>query len=153
MVRKQQPPRPPQSPQPETDRPPTDRVADVLARLLGAADVRRAYGEPLVVGDRTILPAAEVLAVAGFGMGSGAGVRSASEGERRGGGGGGGGGGRVLSRAVAVVEVSPDGIRVRPVFDATKIALAALTAAGFVLSAWGRMSRAPERSRPWCRRP
>jgi uncharacterized spore protein YtfJ len=58
-----------------------------------------------------------------------------------GGGGGGGGGGRVFSRPVAVVVASPEGVRVEPVLDVTKIALAALTAGGFMLATLARMSR------------
>jgi hypothetical protein len=36
-------------------------------------------------------------------------------------------------------------VRVEPVFDATKIALAALTAAGFIWASWKGMSK-PKRS-------
>jgi uncharacterized spore protein YtfJ len=85
-----------------------------------------------------VLPAAEVVAVAGFGVGSGQGIGADRSGGR---GGGGGGGGRVLSRAVAAVEVSPRGVRVHPVVDVTKIALAALTAAGFVIAGWSGLRR------------
>jgi uncharacterized spore protein YtfJ len=54
---------------------------------------------------------------------------------------GGGGGGRILSRPVAVVIASPEGIRVEPVLDITKIALAGLTAMGFMVGMMFRMSR------------
>ncbi len=121
--------------------PALDRVAGVLDRLFAAADVRKAYGEPLRRGDLTLVPAAEVIAIAGFGMGSGSGARSSAAGAPRGQGGGGGGGGRTLARSVAVVVVSPEGVRVQPVVDVTKIALAALTAAGFVFATWLRLSR------------
>ncbi len=43
------------------------------------------------------------------------------------GGSGGGGGGSVYSRPVAVIISSPEGVRVEPVFDLTKIALAGMT--------------------------
>jgi hypothetical protein len=46
---------------------------------------------------------------------------------------------------VAVIVSSPEGVEVRPVIDVTKIALAALTAAGFVWAAWNGMSK-PKRS-------
>jgi hypothetical protein len=42
---------------------------------------------------------------------------------------------------VAVIVASPDGVEVRTVIDVTKIALAALTAAGFVMAAWRGMKR------------
>ena len=122
--------------------PPLDRVGGIMDRLLETADVSKAYSEPILHGDVMMLPAAEVLAIAGFGMGSGGGVAVEQEGRKsRGSGGGGGGGGRTLARAVAVIIASPDGVQVRPVIDFTKIALAALTAAGFVMAAWRGMKR------------
>ena len=122
-----------------------ERAAAVVETMLAAADVGRVYAEPLRHGDTVLIPAAEVLAVAGFGMGSGSGVGGGPEGRpRRGTGGGGGGGGRSFARAVAVVVATPGGVRVEPVFDWTKIALAALTAAGFVFAAWKGM-KSPRR--------
>jgi uncharacterized spore protein YtfJ len=119
--------------------PPLDRVTGIMERLLETADVSRVYGEPILHGGVMILPAAEVLAIAGFGMGSGGGIAVHQEGQKsRGSGGGGGGGGKTLATTVAVIVASPDGVEVRPVIDFTKIALAALTAAGFVVAAWKR---------------
>ncbi|MGE5278526.1 MAG: hypothetical protein ACM3SU_16160 [Acidobacteriota bacterium] len=123
---------------------PGERAADVMERLISAADVSKVYAEPIVHGDRLLLPAAEVLAVAGFGIGSGGGAGLA--GRTRASGGGGGGGGQALARGVAVIVSSPEGVSVRPVFDYTKIALAALTAAGFVWASWKAMAR-PKRFR------
>jgi uncharacterized spore protein YtfJ len=97
--------------------------------------VDRVYGAPIRRGDVTIIPAAEVIAGLGFGLGFGSGAdpEDVPKGEVRiPAGGGGGGGGRTLSRPVAVVVVDPEGVRVEPVVDHTKIALAALTAAGFI---------------------
>jgi uncharacterized spore protein YtfJ len=122
--------------------PAANRSAEVMERLLAAADVGKVYGPPVAHGDRLLIPAAEVLAVAGFGMGSGTGDVGARAGRpRRGGGAGGGGGGRSLARSVAVIVSSPEGVEVRPVVDVTKIALAALTAAGFVWAAWRGMAK------------
>lgn len=115
--------------------PAVDRAASILETLLSAADVRKVYGEALRQGDTLLIPTAEVLAIAGFGLGSGGGTDRGAHGDsRRGGGGGGGGGGRVFARSVAIIVASPEGVRVHPVIDVTKIALAALTAAGFVLA-------------------
>jgi Uncharacterized conserved protein len=111
-----------------------------MERLLETADVSKVYGEPILHGDVMILPAAEVLAIAGFGMGSGGGVAVHQEGQKSRGSGG-GGGGKTLARTVAVIVASPDGVEIRPVIDFTKIALAALTAAGFVVAAWRGMKR------------
>jgi len=88
-----------------------------------------------------MIPAAEVLVGLGFGLGSGR-CRGPAEGDGEGeksgdqtrGCGGGGGCGRTLSRPVAVVIVSRDGVRVEPIVDVTKIAIAAITAAGFMMA-------------------
>jgi uncharacterized spore protein YtfJ len=110
------------------------------------ADVQVVYGEPIQHGDTLIVPTAEVLAGLGFGLGYGSGKSNEEEGENIGSGGGGGGGGRVLSRPVAVVIASPEGVRIEPVVDVTKIGLAALTAAGFMFGMLLRMtgSRQPK---------
>jgi hypothetical protein len=42
-----------------------------------------------------------------------------------------------------VVINSPEGVRVEPVVDVTKIALAALTAAGFMIGMLFKMTRGP----------
>jgi uncharacterized spore protein YtfJ len=118
-----------------------ERVGETFERFLGTAGAARVWGEPVAHGETTLLPAAEVVAAAGFGMGSGSG----EDGQERGGGGGGGGGGHTFSRPVAVVVASPAGVRVEPVIDVTKIALAALTAAGFVLGGFLKLRRAERR--------
>ena len=115
-------------------------VQATLERFLEAAqDVNAVYGKPVKNGDIVIIPAAEALTVLGFGAGYGGG--SDPEGRAAGGGGGGGGGGRSFSRPVAVIIASPEGVRVEPVVDVTKIALAALTAGGFMLATLLRMTR------------
>jgi len=126
---------------PDSTRPagPGARTAGVMETLIGVADVTRAYGQPIHHGETLLLPAAEVLAIAGFGMGSGSGV--GPDGRGRGRGGGGGGGGQALARSVAVIVSTPEGVTVKPVFDFTKIALAALTAAGFVWATWKGMAK------------
>lgn len=115
---------------------------DTMEEFLAAADVRVVYGEPIQHDDTTIIPTAEVLCGLGFGVGSGSGTNSeeGSEKPSSGSGSGGGGGGRILSRPVAVVVASPEGVRVEPVVDITKIALAGLTALGFMVSMMFRMS-------------
>ena len=114
-------------------------AAHVMERLIATADVSKVYAPAIEHGERLMIPAGELVAVAGFGMGSGSGIAGAGSGSpRRGGGGGGGGGGKTFARSVAVVVSSPEGVEIRPVIDVTKIALAALTAVGFVWAAWKR---------------
>lgn len=130
-----------------------DAAQETLELFLETADVSRVYGEPIPYGDTIIIPAAEVLTGMGFGLGFGAGSAQGEEepesrdemkgrGSGSGSGGGGGGGGRTLSRPVAVIVASPDGVQVQPVVDPTKIALAALTAFGFMAGMLMRMRRA-----------
>lgn len=117
-----------------------DVVQETVESFLETASVDRVFGEPIKNGDTLIIPAAELFTFLGFGAGFGGGTSVESkEGTQRGGGGGGGGGGRILSRPVAVVVASPEGVRVVEVVDPTKIALAAITAAGFMVGMFLRM--------------
>jgi uncharacterized spore protein YtfJ len=119
-----------------------DLIQNTMDEFLATADVHAVYGEPIEHGSTLIIPAAEVLCGMGFGVGSGSGSGSGEDGSPAAGSGsgsGGGGGGRVFSRPVAVVISDSDGVRVEPVVDATKIALAALTAAGFMVGMILRM--------------
>lgn len=130
-------------------------ISNTIENFLSAATVDSVYGKPIKAGDTTIIPAAEVLSGLGFGMGSGGGsgpaMVPAKEGAAEdvetdvtiseGSGVGGGGGGRVLSRPVAIVIASPDGVRVEPVVDVTKLGLALFTAMGFMIGMLARMRR------------
>lgn len=123
-----------------------DLAKETMDKFLAAASVEAVYGAPIQNGDTLIIPTAEVLSGMGFGLGTGVGDNAAKDEagnpmKSMGGGGGGGGGGRVLSRPVAVVIASPEGVRVEPVVDVTKVALAALTAGGFILGMLLRMLR------------
>jgi uncharacterized spore protein YtfJ len=134
-------------------------VGDTMDSFLAIADVSCVYGAPLEKNGAVLIPAAEVLAVAGFGVGYGHGSGSSKpevaccgecaeeelvdedkdedEEEEESGapsGGGGGGGGKIFARPVAVVVVSPEGqVSVQPVVDPTKIVLAALAAGGIMV--------------------
>jgi uncharacterized spore protein YtfJ len=120
-----------------------DFIELTLNKFMDTGGVGAVYGEPIENGQTTIIPCAEVFTVLGVGAGYGSGYdKDSDESEDNGsggGGGGGGGGGRTFSRPVAVVVASPEGVRVEPVVDATKIALAALTASGFMIGMFVRM--------------
>ena len=125
-----------------------DDINETMKAFIDTARVERVYGAPVEVGDNVIIPAAENLVAMGFGAGGGYGSAEGEDDEEaptigEGGGGGGGGGGRTLSRPVAVIIASPEGVRVEPVFDRTKIAMAAITAAGFMAGMLFRMTRGP----------
>ena len=117
------------------------QIEHSIESFLSVADAGKVFAAAIRKGETTIIPAAEVMTGMGFGHGFGRGTETGDGAEHRGGGGGGGGGGHALARPVAVVVASPEGVRVEPVIDVTKIALAALTAGGFMLATWLGMAR------------
>ena len=107
-----------------------EMTRDMMEQFIAVASVEAVYGEPIQSGDTLIIPTAEVVSFMGFGLGD-SGKQNA--------GAGGGGGGQTHSRPVAVIIAGPEGIRVEPVVDVTKIALAMFTAAGFMAATLMRM--------------
>ena len=89
-------------------------------RPAATATVKNVYGEPVVVGDRTVIPIAQVC----YAFGGGGGVRGNNEQ-------GGGGGGGVLASPCGALEVTAHGTRFVPFHDQRTIGIA--VAAGFVL--------------------
>ena len=114
-----------------------DMAQETMETFIETADVSRVYGEPIAHEDTLIIPAAEVLAIAGFGAGYGSGGPEESGGA----GGGAGGGGQTFSRPVAVVIADKNGVRVEPVVDPTKIAMTFFTTLGFMVATISRMKR------------
>ncbi len=112
---------------------PTERV---LSQLVTTARVDTIFGQPVERGDTTVIPCSEI--AAGVGMGSGSGPAGA-EGKQTGGGSGGGGG--VRGRPVAAIVISREGVRVEPILDLTRVALATFTTAAFILYWTGRLIR------------
>jgi uncharacterized spore protein YtfJ len=111
-------------------------VLDALADLREKANVNFVFGEPVTAGGRTVIPVARV--AYGFRMGvryeTGAGEGTAGEknAEEISGAGRGSGGG-VMARPLAVVEVTPDATRVKPIVDGQRVALAVVLLAGWVV--------------------
>lgn len=103
------------------------RLFDLVESLRRRANVNAAFGRPQTVEGRTLIPVAEVAYGFGMGFGTAAGAEEAEEGE----GSGGGGGAGVRSRPLAVVEVTSEGVRVEPVVDEGRIALAGVLLAGW----------------------
>lgn len=107
---------------------PIESIHSNMEKFMESGGVEKVFGQPVEKGETVILPAAEVITSLGFGMGGSA------KGE-----GGGGGGGYSTSRPVAVVIVNGENVRVEPVVDATKVALAFFTAIGFMASMAAKM--------------
>jgi hypothetical protein len=96
------------------------RAEDMIKALAAAGSGTGAVGPVTTVGERSVVPLVETVFSGGYGGGGG--------GDPDGAGAGGGGGGFGRSRTVAVVEVTPDGVTIRPVVDKTALALAGITA-------------------------
>ncbi|HLW48229.1 MAG TPA: spore germination protein GerW family protein [bacterium] len=123
-----------------------NRIGEVHQR----ASVKTVFGEPYQVNGRTIIPVARVCYGFGFGGADAKGEEpaddeTAAEGGRRAPGRrtaggrdtsaeprrGGGGGAGVSVRPVAVLEISAAETKVRPIVDATRLALT-----GMLVAAW-----------------
>jgi uncharacterized spore protein YtfJ len=109
-----------------------------LATFTKLFDVYRpgvVFSEPTSAGDNTVITAAEVYVGMGLGFGRGRGGDDKSSGE----GGGGGGGGGSAGRPVAAIIIGPHDVRVEPIVDVTKIALAFFTTIGAMYMSWRAM--------------
>jgi uncharacterized spore protein YtfJ len=117
------------------------QAATMLEKIFAAAQPGAVYGQPVGAEGYTVITAAEVTSGGGFGMGMGLGppsrpgsraaptAQAAQREDRQSGGAGGvGGGGGAMGRPVAIIAIGPDGVRIKPVVDVTKVALAGLTA-------------------------
>ena len=93
--------------------------------VLGQANVKAIYGEPISAHEKTIIPVAKIM----YGYGAGAGNGNLGGTTTRGEGGGGGGGVRAVP--VGVIEVSSQQTRFVPVTDRRKLAGALLAGIGF----------------------
>jgi uncharacterized spore protein YtfJ len=95
-------------------------------RILAAAQPTAVFSAPVVSGEYTLITASDVFAAGGFGFGDGTEAAKAASGS------GGGGGGASHSRPVAAVIVGPDGVEVKPIVDATRVALAVMGVLGAI---------------------
>ena len=126
------------------------QTVDVLNKLFDVAEPAKTFSKPVKVGDHTIITASEAYVAMGVGFGVGIGTEKSNENTEEqtpathevDGGGGGAGGGVGVGRPVAAVSIGPDGVRVEPVVDVTKIALAFFTMLGSMLFMLGKMRRA-----------
>lgn len=115
-----------------------DEAGRLIGRLFDVARTDAVFGEPLKQGETTVIVTSELTVGMGVGFGEGGGP------DEGGSGGGGGGGGYALGRPVAVVVIDAQGVRVQPVFDLTKVAIAAVTALGAMFIAYRQMARAAD---------
>ena len=94
------------------------RVGGLRGLVDGLVGARLCYGEPVVSGDRTVIPVARVRVAVGGGYGSG------DEGD------GGGGGGYLEATPQGFIEVGADGASYHPLPDPERAARMLRTVAG-----------------------
>jgi len=134
------------------------RLLDALAELREKVNVNAVFGEPVTAAGRTVIPVARVRYRFEMGMwqATGSGEQAAEASTSAAGADveetGGDGSGRMMARPLAIVEVTEEGTRVKPIVDEQKMRLAAGLLAGWVAfwMAWtitkilaGRPSRRP----------
>jgi uncharacterized spore protein YtfJ len=125
-----------------------EEAVDLIGRLVDVAKPSAVFSEPVEVGELKVITASEVSVSMGVGFGYGSGPSEDVEednADQMAMGGGGGGGGYSGARAVAVITVGPGGVKIDPVFDLTKVALAFLTMVGALLMMRVRMARVARR--------
>jgi uncharacterized spore protein YtfJ len=98
-------------------------LESMAERVSASASVRNVYGDPVVIGNRTVIPAAQVR----YGFGGGGGRPKGEEAS------GGGGGGRVSASPCGALEITPEGSRFIAFGEERKVGAA--LALGFVLGA------------------
>jgi uncharacterized spore protein YtfJ len=109
-----------------------NKLFDSVEQARDAANWKSAFGEPQVVGDKTIIPVAQV--GYGFGLGFGReGSSSDDEGEPESGGEGGGGGGGASAKPYGVIVVTPDDVYFEEVEDSSKIAILGIALSAFAV--------------------
>ena len=109
----------------ERDRNPAQAVIGRISDLQEKAGIKTVFGEPITVEGHTIIPVAKIRY--GFGLGMGHGSRPGQDASGEGAGGGGG----MTARPVALVEITADGVKVKPIPDVTRLAMM-----GMALVAW-----------------
>ncbi len=107
-------------------------VLAVIERLFEVVKPEALYSEPIEAGDHMVITASEILVTMGAGYGGGGGGipedgDEENEENDTSFGSGGGGGGYSMGRPVAVISIGPKGVRVDPIVDPTKIAIAFFT--------------------------
>jgi uncharacterized spore protein YtfJ len=137
---------------------------EILEKFVETARPSSVFAPPLTAGEYTVITASEVYAGMGVGFGGGGGSGPGDADEPAGDqppaeqpaadqglppasgvGYGGGGGGVTLGRPVAAITIGPDGVRVEPIVDATKIAIAFFTTIGAMALMFSRMAKSSQK--------
>jgi len=118
-----------------------DRLFAAVEGFRDAAHWRAAFGEPQVVGDKTLIPVAKVGYGYGLGFGQGTGEPE-EEGKQAPGGEGGGGGGTAAAKPLGVIVVTPEEVYFEETADESKIALAGILVGALFIWQFAKTVRA-----------
>lgn len=127
--------------------PDQERTVELIGKLFDVARPGAVFSDPVMKDDYTVITASELSVGMGAGFGGGGGSGSGPSedgepaGEGEGVGGGGGGGGGTAARPVAAIIIGPNGVRVEPIVDVTKIALAFFTMFGAMMMTLAKMRK------------
>jgi uncharacterized spore protein YtfJ len=118
-----------------------DKLFAAIEGFRDTAHWRAAFGEPQVVGDKTLIPVARVGYGYGLGFGQGSGGAE-EEGKQAPGGEGAGGGGTTAAKPLGVIVVTPEEVYFEETADESKIALAGILLGALVIWQLARTLRA-----------
>jgi uncharacterized spore protein YtfJ len=118
-----------------------DRMFAAVEGFRDAAHWRAAFGEPQVVGDKTLIPVAKVGYGYGLGFGQGAGEPE-EEGKQAEAGEGGGGGGTAAAKPLGVIVVTPEEVYFEETADESRIALAGILVGALFIWQFAKTLRA-----------
>jgi len=118
-----------------------DKLFAVVEGFKDAAHWRAAFGEPQVVGDKTLIPVAKVGYGFGLGFGQGPG-QPEEEGKQAPGGEGGGGGGTAASKPLGVIVVTPEEVYFEETADESRIAIAGIMMGALIVWQFAKTLRA-----------
>lgn len=96
----------------ESEQTATSAVTGPIESMIRKIGIDKVYGSPITEGETTIIPVADLRTGFGFGGGQEA---------ETGGGSGGGAGLRVTPRGY--LEITPDGVRYRPIYDISTVVI------------------------------
>jgi uncharacterized spore protein YtfJ len=108
-----------------------EELPNLLDKVVAAAHPNVVFGQPVESSGYTVITASEVAAGGGFGFGGGSGsgpAGTAQSSEAQVGGYGAGGGGGSMGRPVAIISIGPDGVKIDPIVDVTKLGIAGISA-------------------------
>jgi uncharacterized spore protein YtfJ len=114
----------------------TDFLEKLSSQFAQSASVKNVYGEPIITGNKTIIPIAQIMYGLGGGYGQGKKPHTTETGTQNGDGmtEGGGGGGGIIAWPKGVYEITATGTRFIPASNKAPLLIGLVV--GFLLRGW-----------------